>query len=75
MCIMAQTMSDVEIKTTGQLLDELIIENLKIWHLVERAEAGEEGVQVKIQEHNAIRRKLVQALDRRFGERDIGGRV
>lgn len=65
----------VEIKTLAQLLDELIIENLKIWHLVERAEHGEEGVQLKIQQHNGIRRDLVRAIDRRLEERDIGGRV
>ena len=72
---MAQMMSNVEIKTLGQLFDELIIEHLKIWHLVERAEQDEEGVQFQIQQHNAIRRELVRAIDRRLFERDIGGRV
>ena len=71
----AQKMEDVEVKTTGQLIDELIIENLKIWHLVDEAHSGEKHVQDEIQRHNDIRRGLVRALDRRLGERDIGGRV
>jgi hypothetical protein len=65
----------IEIKTIGQLIDELIIENLKIWHLVDEAKSGNKYVQDKIQEHNDIRRTLVRAIDHRLGERDIGGRV
>jgi hypothetical protein len=70
-----RTYEDVEVKTIGQLLDELMIENLKIWHLVDKAHQGDESVQKDIQDHNDIRRGLVRAIDRRLGERDIGGRV
>jgi hypothetical protein len=70
------SIDNIEVKTTGQLLDELIIENLKIWHLVDRAKEEESTyVQGEIQEHNDIRRNLVRAIDKRLGERDIGGRV
>lgn len=65
----------IDVKTIGQLIDELVIENLKIWHLVDRAKEGNKYVQEQIQEHNDIRRALVRAIDRRLGERDIGGRV
>jgi hypothetical protein len=67
----------VELKTIGQLLDELIIENLKIWHLVDQAHDSTNDlyIQDEIQGHNDIRRKLVRAIDKRLGDRDIGGRV
>ena len=66
----------VEIKTIGQLIDELIIENQKIWHLIDEVkEDGDTFLQYQIQKHNDIRRSLVRALDKRLGERDIGGRV
>ena len=66
---------EVEVKTMGQLIDELCIENLKVWHLIEQAERGDDVPKKKIQDHNAIRRSLVRALDRRLGDRDIGGRA
>jgi len=66
----------VEIKTIGQLIDELIIENQKVWHLIDEVkEDGDTYLQYQIQKHNDIRRSLVRALDKRLGERDIGGRV
>lgn len=75
-----RTYEGVEVKTIGQLLDELNIENLKIWHLVDEAKIKTDPteqlyVQDQIQDHNDIRRDLVRAIDRRLGERDIGGRV
>jgi len=68
---------EVEVKTTGQLIDELMIENMKIWHLIDKVNDGTANFQEaqQVQVHNAIRRKLVRAIDRRLGERDIGGRV
>lgn len=70
-------MSDVEIKTTGQLIDELIIANLKIWHLIDKVMAGTATVAEAqaVQQHNATRNELIRALDRRLGARDIGGKV
>ena len=66
----------VEVKTIGQLIDELCIENSKIFALVDKVkEGGDTYLQDQIQEHNDIRRSLVRALDRRLGERDIGGRA
>ena len=67
----------IEIKTVGQLIDELIIVNLRIWHLVDRAMAGtataEETQATQLFNHQ--RSELVRAIDRRLGERDIGGKV
>lgn len=67
----------IEIKTTGQLIDELIVANIRIWHLIDLAIAGTitpEEAQA-IQRVNRQRNELVRAIDRRFGERDIGGKV
>lgn len=67
----------VEIKTIGQLIDELITESAKTWHLIDKVVDGtatfEEAQQVQV--HNAKRNALVRAIDRRLGEPDIGGKV
>ena len=67
----------IEVKTIGQLIDELITADLRIWHLVDRAIAGtittDEAQQVQLS--NQQRTELVRAIDRRLGERDIGGKV
>ena len=67
----------IEIKTIGQLIDELITTNLRIWHLIDKAIAGtvtSEEAQA-IQQFNQQRTELVRAINKRFGERDIGGKV
>jgi hypothetical protein len=67
---------DVEIKTIGELFDQLCIENNKIFYLVEQTKGIKDVyVQDKIQTHNRIRHELVRAINRRLGERDIGGKV
>ena len=66
----------VEIKTTGDLIDRLIIVNLKIWHLVdEAANTDDPEVQRRVNRFNNERTELIDAINRRFGERQSGGKV
>jgi hypothetical protein len=67
----------VETKTIGQLIDELTILNIRIWMLIDTAEAGSASPDVAqaIQKYNATRNQYVRAIDRRLGERDIGEKV
>ena len=67
----------IETKTLGQLIDELIVVNLKIWHLIDRVMDGSGTLKDarEVQGFNSQRSELVRALDRRLGERDIGGKV
>lgn len=67
----------IEIKTMGQLVDELIIANLKVWHLIDRVMEGTATIDdaQAVQQFNQQRSELVRAIDRRLGERDIGGKV
>ena len=67
----------VEIKTIGQLVDDLTIANQKIWHLVERSRAGQRTPELlaDIDHWNDTRTELIRAIDRRLGGRDIGGKV
>ena len=67
----------VEVKTVGQLIDDLCIANLKIWHLVDRARQGEKTAEVMagVEHWNDTRTELIRAIDRRLGGRDIGGKV
>jgi len=59
--------SNIEVKTTGQLIDELIIMNQRIWMLIDKVIAGvatpEEAQSV--QKYNAQRNEYVRAIDRR----------
>ena len=67
----------VETKTLGQLIDELTIVNIRIWHLIDKVidrTATLEEAQA-VQSFNAQRSELVRAVDRCLGERDIGGKV
>ena len=63
-------MDDIEIKTIGQLIDELIVVNIRIWHAVDKMTAGESSPEEtqKTQLANSQRRQLVQAITRRLGE-------
>lgn len=58
----------VEVKTTGQLIDELIIMNQRIWALIDKVIAGvatpEEAQNV--QKYNAKRNEYVRAIDSRL---------
>ena len=68
---------EIETKTLGQLIDELIVVNLKIWHLIDRVMDGSgtlEDAQA-VQGFNSQRSELVRTIDKRLGERDIGGKV
>ncbi len=69
--------SSVEVKTVGQLIDELTIMNQRIWALIDKVIAGtatpEEAQNV--QKYNAQRNEYVRAIDRRLGQTDIGGKV
>ena len=67
----------IEIKTIGQLLDELVTVNQKIWHLIDRVEAGMASVAEAqaVQKWNARRNELVRAIDRRLGDTDIGEKI
>lgn len=67
----------IEIKTLGQLIDELVIANLKIWHLIDRVMDGSGTLEdaQEVQSFNSQRSELVRAIDRQLGERDIGGKV
>lgn len=68
---------DIEIKTIGQLLDELTICHIRIWMLIDKVMAGTASMEdaQRIQQENAKRNSLVRAIDRRLGERDIGGKT
>lgn len=70
-------MEDIEIKTTGQLMDELMIVNIRVWHLIDRVEGGDCTVAEAqaVQKYNAKRNALVRAIDRRLGQSDIGGKL
>ena len=74
---MPDGLDSVEVKTTGQLLDELSILNIRIWHLIDKVTDGSATVEEAqaVQTHNSTRNKLVRAIDRRLGGRDIGGKV
>lgn len=66
-----------EIKTTGQLIDELITVSQRIYHLIDKAIEGTASGQeaTRIQELNNRRNELIRAIDRRLGDQDIGGKV
>lgn len=62
-------------KTVGQLIDELSISNVKIWHLQDIVSAEEDDTKVakaarQIIVENAYRCKLVKEIDDFFGVED-----
>jgi hypothetical protein len=59
-------MDPVEIKSVGQLIDELIVANIRIWHLVDEANAGNGKAAVKAQQVNKQRSALIRAIDGRL---------
>lgn len=67
----------VEIKTIGELIDELTVANLKIWHLVDRVRAGiaspKEAQLAQIV--NDRRAQLVSAINKRLGDNCLAGKV
>jgi len=67
----------IETKTLGQLIDELVIVNIRIWHLIDKVTDGTAtvGQAQDVQKFNSQRAELVRAIDRRMGERDIGGKL
>lgn len=67
----------IEMKTIGELIDQLIIENSKVWHLIDRVMGDEVSTDDAraVQIHNARRNELIRAINRRLDDRDIGGKV
>lgn len=67
----------IDMKTTGQLIDELIIMNQRIWVLIDKVIAGvatpEEAQNV--QKYNAKRNEYVRAIDAHLGGEDIGAKI
>lgn len=65
-------MSDIEIKTTAQLLDEFITNQLRCWFSQEdiynESLSDEERLQaaIRAQETNSKRTELIRILDERF---------
>ena len=57
-------------KTIAQLIDELSITNIKIYHLVEKVQNNEHTKEdaKKLQDLNSHRSKLVNALNEEFEE-------
>jgi len=64
--------TSIEVKTIGQLIDELTVVNIRIWHAVDKMAAGESSPEEtqKTQLANSQRRQLVQAITRRLGDLD-----
>jgi len=66
-------MTDIERKTVGMLIDELITTSMKCWHAQERISAGGTDTEVAkaaqaAQQLNARRNQLIQAIDQRLNE-------
>jgi hypothetical protein len=66
-------LEEIELKNFGQLLDELVIMNLRIWHLIDKVMAGTATVEDAqlVQKYNALRNTYVRAINRRVGETDV----
>jgi len=67
----------VEVKTVGQLIDELSIINIRIWMLIDKVMAGtatpEESRSVQV--NNAKRNEYVRVIDRILKQADVGGKI
>lgn len=64
---------DIDQKTTGTLIDELITTSMKCWHAQETvcnesAESKVAEAAIKAQLLNARRNALIRAIDSRLGE-------
>jgi hypothetical protein len=59
-------MEQVELKTVGELIDELCIINMKIWHKVDAGYAGDGDAAVEAQRLNSRRGALIRAINRRL---------
>lgn len=65
-------MSEIEIKTTGQLLDEFVTNQIRCWmsqeKLMDKSLSTEERLMwaERAQEQNAKRTELIRALDKRL---------
>lgn len=57
-------------KTLGQLIDELSVTNIKIYHLVEKVQNNEHTKEEakKIQDLNTYRVQLSNAINKHFNE-------
>lgn len=73
----AERPTPIEVKTVGQLIDELSILNIRIWMLIDKVKIGiatPEEAQ-KVQEYNSRRNEYVRAIDRRLGGMDLGAKI
>ncbi len=55
----------IEVKTIGELIDQLTIENVKLYMA---QEPGSKATSERIQELNKRRNALIKAIDARLGE-------
>ena len=66
---------DVERKTIGELIDELITTSMKIYHLVDAAMEGDGEAAVQAQRLNKRRNALMMAINNRLDSENIAERV
>lgn len=59
-------MEQEEIKTIGELIDQLVILNLKIWHNVDKGYAGDGEAAIEAQRLNHTRGNIIRAINRRL---------
>ncbi len=66
----------VEVKTIGELIDELVTTSNKIYHLIDQAMANNDGgASLKAQEFNIRRNALIRAINDALGTDNIGAKV
>ena len=72
---------DITSKTTGELIDQLITNNIRCWHaqdrIMDESLPSEERLEAAIiaQKTNARRTALIRAIDERLGEGALSGFV
>jgi len=59
-------MEEVELKSTGELIGELITSSIKIYHLVDKALAGDNFAGMQAQRENGNRSALIRAINGRL---------
>ena len=59
-------MEQIELKTIGELIDELSIINIRIWHKVDQGLSGDDHAIVEAQQFTSRRNALIRAINRRL---------
>lgn len=59
-------MEQIELKTIGELIDELTIINIRIWHKIDQGLAGDNHAAVEAQQFNSRRSALMRAINGRL---------